>query len=85
VPAPGLLRVVFEQSLICGLLGFGVGLGLAYAVSAIAGVALPQVVTLFRWQDILLVLAAATVMSLVAGLIPMQRVLRVDALAVFKA
>lgn len=85
VPGPGLLRVVFEQSLVSGLLGFALGLGLAFAVSAVANSILPQVVTLFRWQDILLVLAAAAGMSFVAGFIPMQRVLRVDALSVFKA
>jgi len=85
VPGHGLLRVVFEQSLLSGIAGFALGLGLAYAFATIANAALPQVVTLFRWQDILLVLAAAALMSFVAGFIPMQRVLRVDALSVFKA
>lgn len=85
VPAPGLLRVVFEQSLICGAVGFVAGLALTYLVSWLAQMALPQVVTLFRWQDILLVLAATALMSIVAALIPMQRVIRVDTLSVFKA
>jgi ABC-type antimicrobial peptide transport system permease subunit len=77
--------VVFEQSLICGLLGFALGWGLAYLVAWLASMGLPQVVTLFRWQDVLLVLAGTIVMSAVAGLLPMQRVIRVDTLSVFKA
>ena len=85
VSAPGLLRVVFEQSLVCGLAGYALGVGLAYALAGLASVTIPQVVTTFRWQDLLLVLAAAGVMSFLAGLIPMQRVIRVDALSVFKA
>ena len=85
VPGPGLLRVVFEQSLICGAIGFVVGVALTVLVANAAQMILPQVVTLFRWQDIMLVLAATALMSLVASLIPMQRVIRVDTLSVFKA
>ncbi len=85
VPAPGLLRVVFEQSFTCGALGFAIGVLLTFVASWLAGLAIPQVVTLFRWQDIALVAAAAAVMSIVASVLPMQRIVRVDTLSVFKA
>jgi putative ABC transport system permease protein len=85
VPGPGLLRVVFEQSLICGLVGFVLGIGLTFLVSAVASSVVPQVVTKFAWTDIALVLGASLLMSLLAGFIPMQRVMRVDTLSVFKA
>jgi putative ABC transport system permease protein len=85
VPAFGLLRVIFEQSMVCGALGFAFGVGLAFLASWLAQLVIPQVVTLFRWQDLALIAAAAVVMSLLAGLLPMQRILRVDTLTVFKA
>jgi putative ABC transport system permease protein len=83
--AMGLCRVVFEQSMVCGLAGFVAGLGTTYLVSWAASAVVPQVTTVVRWQDVLLVLAATAIMSLVAGLLPMQRVVRVDTLSVFKA
>jgi putative ABC transport system permease protein len=85
VPGYGLLRVVFEQSLVCGLAGYAAGVVLAMLTGWLAGLAIPQVTTDFRPADLALILAAAALMSLVAGLIPMQRVIRVDALSVFKA
>ena len=85
VPGRGLARVVLEQSAICGLLGFVAGIVLAFAVAGVAGMILPQITTLFLWQDIGLVFLATAVMSIVASIIPTQRVARVDALAVFKA
>ncbi|MEO7117892.1 MAG: FtsX-like permease family protein [Candidatus Limnocylindrales bacterium] len=85
VPAPGLLRVVFEQSLTCGALGFVLGVMLTFVASWLAGLAIPQVVTLVRWQDIALVALATAVMSIIASIIPMQRIVRVHTLSVFKA
>jgi len=85
VSPPGIFRVVFEQSLICGALGFVAGLVSAIVMAWVARLALPQVVTLFRWQDTALVGLAVVVMSLVAGAIPLQRLVRVDTLTVFKA
>ena len=85
VPAFGLLRVVFEQSLVCGALGFILGIVLTFATASLAQALIPQVVTLFRWQDMAAVAGAAAVMSIVASFIPLQRILRVDTLSVFKA
>ena len=85
VSPPGIFRVVFEQSLVCGALGFAGGLVASFVLAWLAELTLPQVVTLFRWQDIALVAVAVAVMSLVAGAVPLQRLVHVDTLAVFKA
>lgn len=81
----GLLRVVIEQSAVCGAAGFVVGELGALAAASLAQRAVPQFVTLFRVQDVVLVFALAAGMSLVAAVIPIQRIARVDPLTVFKA
>jgi putative ABC transport system permease protein len=85
VRGPELMRIVLEQSLVTGLLGFGLGVFLAWAIAKIAGTAIPQVVTTFRAGDIALVLAATFVMTIIAAVVPLYRVLRIDTLSVFKA
>lgn len=85
VTPTGLGRVVLEQSLVSAAAGFVLGLALTYVVSWLAQTTIPQVNTVLRWQDAAIVLGASIVMSLIAGLLPMQRVIRVDTLSVFKA
>jgi putative ABC transport system permease protein len=85
VPGRGLVRVVLEQSFVCGALGFALGIVLALVVAEIAQMLLPQVSTSFRASDIALILGATALMSLVASIIPTMRVARVDTLSVFKA
>jgi putative ABC transport system permease protein len=84
-PGPSLLRIVAEQSLVCGIAGFLIGEGLALAASRLAVQLVPQFVTLFRTVDIAAVFTLALVMSLVAAIIPILRITRVDPLTVFKA
>ena len=85
VPAPGLMRVVFEQSLVCGAAGYVLGMLLTLLTAWLAQLAIPQAVTLFRWQDMAAIGLAAAVMSGLASFIPIQRILRVDTLTIFKA
>lgn len=85
VRGPGLLRVILEQALVCCLAGFVAGVGGALLAAVLAREAVPQFVVLFRWGDTLLVLGAAVLMSVVASLVPAGRIMRVDALSVFKA
>jgi putative ABC transport system permease protein len=85
VPARELIRIVLEQSLATGLLGFVAGVVLAVVVSRVASAVIPQIVTSFRLSDIALVLAATVVMTIVAAVVPLYRVLRVDSLSVFRA
>jgi putative ABC transport system permease protein len=85
VPGHELMRIVLEQSLLTGLAGFISGAVLAWVAARLAGAAIPQVVTSFRLADLSAVLAATAVMTVVAAIIPIYRVLRVDTLSVFKA
>ena len=80
-----LYRLVFEQALCTGAIGFAVGAGLTLAFSPIAGDLVPQFVTLVRWQDMMIVLASTVVMSLIAGYVPVRRLASIDPTMVFKA
>jgi putative ABC transport system permease protein len=80
-----LYRVVLEQSLITGALGFVLGAGLTLAVSPFARDFVPQFVTFVKWQDILLVAGATLVMSGIAAYVPVRRLATIDPVTVFKA
>jgi putative ABC transport system permease protein len=84
-PNKHLLAVVAQQTLACCLLGFLVGELAVLLASRLAVRVVPQFVTLIRWEDALIVLAATTVMGVLGAYLPVQRVLRVDPLRVFKA
>jgi putative ABC transport system permease protein len=84
-PNRRLIAVVVEQSLVCCIVGFIIGEIAVLAASRLAERLVPQFVTLIRWQDALIVLVAAAIMSVIAAYLPLQRVLRVDPLRVFKA
>ncbi len=84
-PGRGLMRIVLEQSLACAVIGFVVGMALALLAGRAASWLVPQFVTLFRPQDILAVFALAIAMSVLAAVLPVQRIARVDPLTVFKA
>lgn len=84
-PNKFLVIAVVEQSLLCGLIGFIVGEGAVIAASGFAERIVPQFITLLRVQDAVVVLVAVVVMSVLAAYLPVQRVLRVDPIRVFKA
>jgi putative ABC transport system permease protein len=84
-PNKFLFLAVVEQSLICGLLGFIIGQFGVIAASRFAERLVPQFVTLIRWQDALIVFVSVAIMCLVASYVPVQRVMRVDPMRVFKA
>jgi putative ABC transport system permease protein len=80
-----LYRLVFEQSLITGAIGFAIGIMLTFVFGPFATDLAPQFVTLMQWQDVLAVFAATVVMSLAAGYVPVRRLAAIDPVAVFKA
>jgi putative ABC transport system permease protein len=78
-----LFRLVLEQSLATGILGFIIG-GVATVVAAQFIVDLvPQFVTLVRWQDFIFVFVATIVMAIIAAMLPVRRLATVDPVAVF--
>ncbi len=80
-----LYRIVVVQSILVGLAGFGVGLGLAVLVSLFAEEAVPEFVTELRFLDALGVFAAALVMAGLASFLPAARIDRIDPALVFRA
>ena len=80
-----LYRVVFEQSLITGLLGFLIGAGLTVVLGPLTQDVVPQFVVLVRWQDVLGVAGFTLLMTLLAAYVPTRRLAAIDPVAVFKA
>jgi putative ABC transport system permease protein len=81
---PFLYRVVFEQSMITGILGFLIGAGLTVLVAPFAQDSVPQFVVFVRWQDILGIAGVTLLMALIAAYIPVRRIASIDPVTVFK-
>lgn len=81
---PFLYRVVFEQSLVTGALGFLAGAGLTLIVAPFAQDRVPQFVVYVRWQDILAIAGITFFMALLAAYIPIRRLTSIDPVSVFK-
>jgi putative ABC transport system permease protein len=79
-----LYRVVFEQSLVTGILGFLLGAALTVLVAPFAQDSVPQFVVFVRWQDILGVAGVTLLMALIAAYIPIRRIASIDPVTVFK-
>jgi len=80
-----LYRVVFEQSLVTGLLGFTVGAGLTLLLAPFAQDFVPQFVVFVRWQDLLAVAGFTLLMVILAAYIPVRRLAAIDPVAAFNA
>jgi putative ABC transport system permease protein len=81
---PFLYRVVFEQSLVTGALGFLLGAGITLIVAPFAQDSVPQFVVFVRWQDILAIAGTTLLMALLAAYIPIRRLTSIDPVSVFK-
>jgi putative ABC transport system permease protein len=84
-PGYRLVSIVLQQSFVCCLLGFALGEAGVVGAVALTKHFVPQFVTLIKPGDVAVVFVAVLVMGAGASLLPIQRVLRVDPLAVFKA
>ena len=78
-----LFRLVLEQSLATGALGFAVGALTTFIATRFVSDYVPEFVTLLQWRDVLLVLGATLVMSACAALLPVRRIANVDPVTVF--
>jgi putative ABC transport system permease protein len=80
-----LYTVVLWQSVAIALIGFASGSLLALITGKLLQDSVPEFATLYRWQDVLAVFGAALVMSVLAAIVPIRRVARVDPAMVFRA
>jgi len=78
-----LFRLVLEQSMATGILGFAFGAAATLVAAQFIADVVPQFVTLLRWQDFVFVLVATVVMAAIAALLPVRRLAGVDPVAVF--
>ena len=85
VPARRLFGIVLQQSIACCLVGFVVGESAVFAAVWLTKLAVPQFVTLIKPGDVAIVFVAVLIMGAVASWLPIQRIVRLDPLAVFKA
>ncbi|MBI4285392.1 MAG: ABC transporter permease [Chloroflexi bacterium] len=80
-----LYRVIFEQALISGVLGYAVGLSLTFAVTYLAEDLVPSFVVSIEPGALAGVFGLAVLMSLAASYIPVRRIVRIDPAVVFKS
>jgi putative ABC transport system permease protein len=78
-------RIVVEQSLIVGVLGAAVGVGVSALVAGLIKRGVPEFVTDLRFADAAELFAAAVLVSIVAAYVPVHRINRIDPAMVFRA
>jgi putative ABC transport system permease protein len=79
-----LYRVVLEQSALVTGAGFLLGTLVSVAVANVAARAAPDFVTVFQLLDLAAVLAAVAVMTVVASLVPLRRLVSIEPASVFR-
>ena len=79
-----LVTVVWQQAVAAGAIGLVVGVGVTFALAALLERIEPLFVTSFRPVDVAFVAVASLVMSLLASLLPVRPVLRLDPAEVFR-
>ena len=80
-----LYQMVLGQAFVAGLIGYSLGVILAFAVNQIVTRLVPEFISLFRLVDFILVLGATLIMSLLAAYIPIRRIAVINPAEVFKA
>lgn len=78
-------RVIFEQALVSGAIGYVLGVGLTYFLLWLIPNYAPSFVTVTLLSDITLVLGISLLMSIVASYTPVRRIVKIDPALVFKS
>lgn len=80
-----LLRVVFVQAFVTGGFGFITGVLVAYGVAALINALFPEMLVLIKPDQWLGILPTLILVTALAALLPIGRILRLDPMIVFKA
>ncbi len=80
-----LYRIIFQQALWSGILGFILGVILTFGISKIITNFVPAFTTSFSPIMVLEVFGAALGISIIASYIPIRRIARIDPVMVFKS
>jgi len=78
-------RIIFEQSLVSGVVGYILGVALTYLLLWLIPQQVPVFVTVTRHQDLVGVFILANTMSALASYIPVRRILSIDPAEVFRS
>jgi len=79
-----LVMIVLQQSVAAGVIGLGVGIPVTFALAELLERMEPEFVTTFTSGHVLFVAIAALAMTLVAAVLPIRPVLRLDPADVFR-
>ncbi len=79
-----LYRIVYQQSLTAGVIGFVVGTGLSFALGTLLERFIPSFVTSISISDVGLAGGAALAMALISSFIPVRPIARLDPAQVFR-
>lgn len=77
-----LLRMILLQAVMVGLIGYGLGVGLASTFAALSGKT--ELAFFLPWQLLLVTGCAVTIICVFASLLSMQKVMRLEPAIVFK-
>ena len=80
-----LYGIVVRQSLAVGFVGYLLGAGLGFVVGQLMARSVPVFVVLYRWEDFLLYMGAALLISVFASYVPARRVAQIEPAMVFRA
>lgn len=80
-----LLRAVFIQALTSAALGFGAGVLVAYGAAALVGRLLPEMLVLIQPAEVARQAPVLFLVAVLAALMPLGRVARLDAMTVFRS
>jgi len=80
-----LYNIVIAQALLAGVIGFGIGAGLAFVLGKVVGSYVPQFISQIRFFDVMWILALTLAMSILAAIIPIRRLAHIDPAEVFKS
>lgn len=78
-------RIIFEQSVISGVIGYALGVGLTYFLLWLIPVYAAAFVTVTLVSDITMVFLISITMSIVASYTPVRRIVKIDPALVFKS
>ena len=80
-----LYLIVVEQALIAGVIGFFVGVFLAFAINSLVGRFVPEFITQFRIFDFAWISIATLIMAVLAAFVPIRRLANINPAEVFKS
>ncbi len=77
-------KIVFQQSLLTSVVGFILGVPLAYLVNYTASYIVPEFVTVIRWEDLLVIFAVTIGMGFISSFVPVRKLASLDPVDTFK-